>query len=167
MYPGIVPPGYVLGVTAAALYLVSRVLDAVAGDLARAAVKPKARGDKFDVIGDLLAHLCIIWAIAARSGWATGQIVAALATTLGLLASGVMTYRRVLKPVWAAEALGIRHRVRRDNFASRFSRANGPAYAFVVAALVGRLDLFLWGTAFASHLFYLAWHRRSSQGSQA
>jgi phosphatidylglycerophosphate synthase len=159
-------PGYAPGVTAAALYLVSRVLDAVAGDLARAAVKPKARGDKFDVIGDLVAHLCIIWAIAARSGWATGQIVAAALTTLGLLASGVMTYRRVLKPVWEADALGIRYRVRRDNFASRFARANGPAYALLASAMVGRVDLFLWGTAVASHLFYLLWHRRSSQGSR-
>ena len=163
----VVRPGYVVGLVAAILYLVSRVLDAVAGDLARAAVKPKARGDKFDVIGDLLAHLFIIWAIAARSSWATGQVVAALVTTLGLLASGVMTYRRVLQPVWAADALGIRHRVRRDNFASRFSRANGPAYAFVLSALVGRLDLFLWGTALASHLFYLLWHRRSLQGNTA
>jgi phosphatidylglycerophosphate synthase len=160
-------PSYTSGVAAATLYLVSRVLDAVAGDLARAAVKPKARGDKFDVIGDLVAHLCIIWAVAARAAWATNQIVAALVTTLGLLASGVMTYRRVLKPVWAADALGIRHRVRRDNFATRFSRGNGPAYAFLVSALVGRLDLFLWGTAVASHLFYLLWHRHTSKGSRA
>jgi hypothetical protein len=72
-----------------------------------------------------------------------------------------------LKPVWAADALGIRHRVRRDNFASRFSRANGPAYALLASALVGRLDLFLWGTAVASHLFYLLWHRRGSKGSRA
>ena len=160
-------PGYAVGLLAAMIYLVSRVLDAVAGDLARAAVKPKARGDKFDVVGDLLAHLSIVWAIATRSDWATNQIVAASATTLGLLVSGVMTYRRVLKPVWTADALGIRHRVRRDNFASRFSRANGPAYGFVVAALIGRLDLFLWATAAASHLFYVAWHRRSSKGTRA
>jgi len=159
-------PGYAPGLVAAIVYAVSRVLDAVAGDLARAAVKPKARGDKFDVIGDLVAHLCVIWAIAARSGWATGQIIAAALTTLGLLASGVMTYRRVLKPVWAADALGIRHPVRQDNFASRFSRANGPAYAFLLAALLARLDLFLWGTAVASHLFYVLWHRRSSRGSR-
>jgi hypothetical protein len=73
----------------------------------------------------------------------------------------------VLKPVWAADALGIRHRVRRDNFASRFSRANGPAYALLAAALLGRLDLFLWAAAITSHLFYLLWHRRSLQGSRA
>jgi len=163
----IASPGYARGLAAAAMYLVSRVLDAVAGDLARAAVRPRARGDKFDVTGDLIAHLAIIWSIAARSDWATGQITAAALTTLGLLASGLMTYRRVLKPVWAADALGIRHRVRRDNFASRFSRANGPAYALLVSALVGRLDLFLWGAAITSHLFYLVWHRRSSQGRVA
>jgi phosphatidylglycerophosphate synthase len=160
-------PGYGYGLAAAALYIVSRVLDAVAGDLARAAVKPKARGDKFDVIGDLVAHLCIIWAIASRSDWSTSQAVAALLTTLGLLASSLMTYRRVLKPVWTADALGIRHRVRRDNFASRFARANGPAYAFLGSALIGRLDLFLWGTAIASHVFYLLWHRSSMKGSRA
>lgn len=160
-------PSYVSGVVAALVYLVSRVLDAVAGDLARAAVKPKARGDKFDVTGDLVAHLCIIWAIAARGSWVTSQVVAAALTTLGLLASGIMTYRRVLKPVWAADALGIRHRVRRDNFASRFSRANGPAYALLVSALVGRLDLFLWATAVVSHLFYVLWHHRALKGSPA
>jgi len=160
-------PKYGFGLAAAGLYMVSRILDAVAGDLARAAVKPRARGDKFDVTGDLVAHLCIIWAIAARSDWLTSQVVAALATTLGLLVSGMMTYRRVLKPVWTADALGIRHRVRRDNFATRFSRANGPAYAFLASALIGRLDLFLWGTAIASHLFYFLWRRGTAKGSQA
>jgi phosphatidylglycerophosphate synthase len=160
-------PGYARGLAAATIYLVSRVLDAVAADLARAAVKPKARGDKFDVTGDLIAHLCILWAIAARSGWTADQVIAAVLVTAGLLASGVMTYRRVLKPVWAADALGIRHRVRRDNFASRFSRANGPAYALLASALIGRLDLFLWAAAITSHLFYLLWHRRSTQGSHA
>jgi phosphatidylglycerophosphate synthase len=163
----VVVPRYGFGLAAAALYMVSRILDAVAGDLARAAVKPGARGDKFDVTGDLFAHVSIIWAIAARSNWLTSQVVAALLTTLGLLASGVMTYRRVLKPVWTADALGIRHRVRRDNFASHFSRANGPAYAFLASALIGRLDLFLWGTAIASHLFYLLWRLRGTRGSHA
>jgi phosphatidylglycerophosphate synthase len=157
-------PGYVAGLVATLLYFVSRVLDAVAGDLARAAVRPKARGDKFDVLGDFVAHLAILWAIAARSGWSEGQVMAAAITTLGLSISGLMTYRRVLKPVWHAHALGIRHRVRRDNFATRFSRANGPAVAFLVSALIGRLDLFLWGTAFASHAFYLSWRRRSVRG---
>lgn len=157
-------PGYAAGVIAALLYAASRVLDAVAGDLARAAVKPRARGDKFDVYGDFVAHLALLWAIPARFGWPTGQILAAAVTTLGLAASGVMTYRRVLKPVWHAHALGIRHRVRRDNFASRFSRANGPALAFLAAALIGRLDLFLWAAAIASHAFYLVWRGRGVRG---
>jgi phosphatidylglycerophosphate synthase len=157
-------PGYVDGIVAAVLYLASRILDAVAGDLARATVRPRARGDKLDVIGDFIAHHAIFWSIAARAGWPADLIAAAALASLGLAASGVMTYRRVLKPVWDAHSSGIRHRVRRDNFASRFARANGPAYAFLFAALLGRLDLFLWAAAFASHAFYLLWRRRGVHG---
>lgn len=157
--------GYVGGIVAALLYLGSRVLDAVAGDLARAAVRPRARGDKVDVIGDFLAHHCVLWSIPAGAGWPNELVVAAALASLGLTASGVMTYRRVLKPVWQAHTLGIRHRVRRDNFATRFAQANGPAYALLLAALIGRFDLFLWGAAFASHAFYLLWRRRGLKGA--
>jgi hypothetical protein len=36
----------------------------------------------------------------------------------------------------------------------------------VLAALIGRLDLFLWGAAIASHLFYVAWLRAEAEPSR-
>jgi phosphatidylglycerophosphate synthase len=161
--------GYARGLTAALLYFASRVLDAVAGDLSRAAVKPASSGERFDMSADLVIHLALIWAIALRPGTDGSDAVAGLLTTLGLLVSCTLTYRRVLRPAWDARATRLRHRIkyRTENFASRFWRRNGPAYAMVLAAVVGRLDLFLWSTAIASHLFYLLWRRDEARGASA
>lgn len=157
--------GYVRGVVGALLYLGSRVLDAVAGDLSRAAVKPASRGERFDMTADLAIHLALVWAIALRGRTHGTDIAAGLLTTLGLVVSCTLTYLRVLRPVWHAHASRLQHRVRPDNFASRFWRRNGPAYALLLAALAGRLDLFLWGTALASHMFYVLWLRDESRGT--
>lgn len=152
--------GYAL-VAGALGYFAARVLDAVAGDLSRAAVRPGSQGDKLDVVGDLIVHLAIIWTLAFRVDAGPYGWIAALLTTAGLLASSRITYVRVLAPVWSAaqRGFGARHPVRHDNYATRFSRANGPAYALLLAALIGRPDLFLWATAITSHLFYLLWLR--------
>ena len=160
-------PGYARGVMGALLYLGSRVLDAVAGDLSRAAVKPASRGERFDMTADLAIHLALIWAIALRGEAARSDVMAGLLTTLGLLISCTLTYLRVLQPVWTAHASRLRHRVRPDNFASRFWRRNGPAYGMLLAAIVGRLDLFLWCTALASHMFYVLWLRDDARGLAA
>jgi phosphatidylglycerophosphate synthase len=148
-------------VAGALVYFASRILDAVAGDLSRAAVRPGSQGDKIDVIGDLIVHLAIVWTLAARADAGQYAWVAAAITTAGLAISGRLVYLRVLKLVWSAanRSFGARHPVRSDNFATRFSRANGPAYALIAAAIIGRPDLFLWATAITSHLFYIAWLR--------
>ncbi len=151
--------GYVRGVVAALLYLVSRILDAVAGDLSRAAVKPASRGERFDMTADLAIHVMLIWAIALRPDTGRREATAAFLLTIGLLVSCTLTYRRVLRPVWDAHVSRLRHRIRPDNFASRFWRRNGPAYSLLLAAGFGRLDLFLWGAALASHMFYVLWLR--------
>ncbi len=159
--------GYARGVGAALLYFVSRILDAVAGDLSRAAVKPASRGERFDMTADLVIHLALIWAIALRPGTGESDAAAGLLTTIGLLVSCTLTYRRVLRPAWDTQVTRLRHRIRTENFASRFWRRNGPAYALVFAALVARLDLFLWGTALASHLFYLLWRHDETRSKSA
>jgi phosphatidylglycerophosphate synthase len=151
--------GYVRGVVASLLYLVSRVLDAVAGDLSRAAVKPASRGERFDMTADLAIHVMLIWAIALRPRTGRAEVIAAVLLTVGLLVSCTLTYRKVLRPVWDAHVSRLRHRIRPDNFASRFWRRNGPAYSLLLAAACGRLDLFLWGAALASHMFYVLWLR--------
>jgi phosphatidylglycerophosphate synthase len=158
--------GYAL-VAGALVYFAARVLDAVAGDLSRAAVRPGSQGDKIDVVGDLIVHLAIVWTLASRVDAGPYAWVAALITTAGLLASSRITYLRVLEPVWSAaqRGFGTRHPVRHDNYATRFSRANGPAYALLAAALIGRPDLFLWASAITSHLFYLLWLRNDRRAT--
>jgi phosphatidylglycerophosphate synthase len=158
--------GYAL-VAGALVYFAARVLDAVAGDLARAAVRPGSQGDKLDVVGDLIVHLAIVWTLAFRLDAGPYGWIAALITTAGLLASSRIIYLRVLAPVWSAaqRGFGARHPVRHDNYATRFSRANGPAYALLLAALIGRPDLFLWATAITSHLFYLLWLRNDRRAA--
>jgi len=152
-------PGYWSGVGGALLYLLSRVLDAASGDLARAAVRQKSRGDKLDVVGDFATQIAVVWAIALRPGAAELSVLLGAVATLGLIASAGLAHRRVYRSVWKSHAYGGHVAVASDNFASRFARRNGPAYGLLLAALFGRLDLFLVAAALASHLFYVLWLR--------
>jgi hypothetical protein len=150
--------GYVGGIIGAVLALSSRVLDAIAADLARAAVRDSAQNDPYDLAGDLAVQLAVVWAAAVRLGDTAAYVLAAIASG-GIVASAVVSYRLVFRHVWAAQRRGERHTVRRDNYGSRFARRNGPAYGLVAAALVGRFDLFLWAAAIVSHAFYIGWLR--------
>lgn len=151
-------PSYWGGVIGATLALFSRVLDAIAADLARAAVRDSAQNDPYDLAGDVAVQLAVVWAIAARLS-STGTAVLAGIASAGILASAVVSYQRVFRHVWAAQKRGERHDVPRHNYGSRFARRNGPAYGLFLAAVFGRLDLFLWAATIVSHAFYIGWLR--------
>lgn len=150
--------GYWGGVVGATCALFSRIVDAIAADLARAAVRDSAQNDPYDLAGDVLVQLAIVWAVGERLG-STGAIVLTVLASAGILASATVSYLRVFRRVWAAQKRGERHDVPRDNYGSRFARRNGPAYGLFVAAIIGRFDLFLWAAAIVSHAFYLGWLR--------
>jgi hypothetical protein len=150
--------GYRSAVLAAALLVLSRILDAISADLARAAVRESPQNDRFDLAGDLAVQLAVVWAIAYRLGTTTATVLAAVASA-GILVSAAVSYLRVFRRVWDAQARGERHDVPRANYGARFARRNGPAYGLLAAALLGRLDLFLWAAALVGHLFYLGWLR--------
>jgi hypothetical protein len=158
-------PGYWSGVAGALLALMSRILDAVAADLARAAVRDSAQNDRFDLAGDVAVQIAVTCACAVRIGEAYAYVLAVVAM-VGILISAVVSYRRVFRRVWKAQARRERHDVPRDNYGSRFARRNGPVYGLLVAALVGRLDLFLWAAAIVSHGFYLGWLSSKEQSSR-
>jgi hypothetical protein len=150
--------GYWMGVVGAALAFLSRVLDAIAADLARAAVRDSAQNDPYDLAGDLAVQLAVVWATAIRLGYTSATVLAVAAST-GIVASAIVSYQRVFRHVWAAQKRGERHDIPRDNYGSRFARRNGPAYGLVAAALLGRFDLFLWAATIVSHAFYIGWLR--------
>lgn len=150
--------GYWGGVVGASLALCSRVLDAIAADLARAAVRDSAQNDPYDLAGDLAVQLALVWAVGLRLQTTTAYVLASVASA-GIIASAVVSYLRVFRRVWAAQKRRERHDVPRDNYGSRFARRNGPVYGLFAAALVGRFDLFLWAAAVVSHAFYIGWLR--------
>jgi phosphatidylglycerophosphate synthase len=156
--------GYFNGLLGALVFFASRVVDAVARDLARAAVREGSQGEMADVIGDLAVQFAVAWALAVRPDAGQHAMAAAAIATAGLSLSGWLAYDRVFRARWEADDDVMAPRAP-DNFASRFARRNGPAYALVLAALVDRLDLFLWAAAIASHLFYVVWLRAEAKSS--
>jgi hypothetical protein len=151
--------GYVFGIVAALLFALSRFAEAVSTDLARAAVRPGMHDRPIVVALDILGQIGVVWAIALSTDIIDHDVVLAAVATAGLITSTWMTIIRILRPVWHARAAGTRHGIAPDNFPTRFLRRNGAAWGLVLAALVGRLDLFLWAAALGSHLFYIMWMR--------
>lgn len=151
--------GYTAGVVGALVFAGSRIAESVAADLGRAAVRDGVQDRAPIVLLDVLGQIAILWSIALATDLIDyGALLAAIAT-VGLAASTWMTVHRILRPVWKARATQSRHHVPPDNFAARFLRRNGAAWGLLLAAVVGRLDLFLWAAALGSHLFYVMWLR--------
>lgn len=158
---------YVAGVAGAALYLASRVLDTVSGDLSRATLAEGARGEKADVVGDIIVMSAMLAALAVQVGGRAAWIAAGVAA-VGVAISTLVAYTRIFRALWettspATHAWSERRRAAADSFASRFWRRGGLALALLAAAVIGRLDLFLWAAAVAAHLYYLAWLRAETE----
>jgi len=151
--------GYAMGILAALVFTLSRLSESVATDLARAAVREGVHDRPFIIAFDILGQIAILWAITSSTDIIDHDVVLAAIATVGLLTSTWMTITRLLRPVWHARAAGTRHGIAPDNFPTRFLRRNGAAWGLLIAAVVGRLDLFLWAAALGSHLFYIMWLR--------
>jgi hypothetical protein len=151
--------GFAVGILGAIIFALSRIAESVSTDLSRAAVREGVIDRPIIVALDILGQIAIIWAIALSIDLIDYGPLLAMVTTAGLIASTWMTTTRILRPVWQARATGTRHGIAPDNFPTRFLRRHGAAWGLLFAALVGRLDLFLWAVALGSHLFYLMWLR--------
>ncbi len=147
------------GIAAAIVFALSRLAESVSTDLARAAVREGVQDRPIIVALDILAQITIVWAIAVSiESIDYGRILAGVATA-GLVISTWMMNARILRPVSQARATGTRHGIPADNFPTRFLRRHGAAWGLLLAAALGRLDLFLWAAALGSHLFYVMWLR--------
>lgn len=151
--------GYGMGVLAAVVFVLSRLSESVSTDLARAAVREGVNDKPGIVALDIAGWIAILWAIAFSTDIIEHDYLLAGVATVGLITSTWMTIARILRPVWHARAAGTRHGIAPDNFPTRFLRRNGAAWGLLIAAIVGRLDLFLWAAALGSHLYYIMWMR--------
>ena len=156
---------YASALLGAMLFFLSRVLDMVAGDLARSSLRHGSRGEKIDVCGDISVQIAIVWAVAFHLGAATAALSLAAVASAGILASAFVAYRRVFRGLWEAESRGERPSVSPDNFGSRFWRRNGATAALVLAALLAQWNAFLWAAAAGSHLVWILWLRESRHGA--
>ncbi|RMD83931.1 MAG: hypothetical protein D6815_05355 [Candidatus Dadabacteria bacterium] len=147
---------YGAAVAGALLFFASRILDMLAGDLARSSLREGARGERFDVTGEIAVQIAMVWGIAQHVGGRPAAIAAAIATA-GILISVWVAYLRVFRELWAAEARGERPAVNPSNFGNRFWKRNGPTYGLLLTALIDQLRAFLWAVAVGSHLFWLLW----------
>jgi hypothetical protein len=157
--------GFAMGIVGAVIFALSRIAESVATDLARAAVREGVNDRPIIVALDIFGQIAIIWAIALSIDLIDYGALLAVVATAGLIASTWLTIRRILRPVWHARATRTRHSIAPDNFPTRFLRRHGAAWGLLLAALVGRLDLFLWAAALGSHLFYLMWLRVDSRSA--
>ena len=151
---------YGAAVTGALVYLAARLLDELPGELARARVDDSTRVEKFELAGDTVTGLALVAALAGSSE--LGPLLAVV-TGLGLLAGAYMAGARMLAPLWAARRRGRLYHLAPADFEPRLASRDGAAYALLVAALLGRTDLFLWAAALASHLVYILWMVRAEK----
>ncbi len=157
---------YVGALVGSLLFFASRVLDMIAGDLARSSLREGSRGERFDVAGDISVQIAVVWGIAVHVGADTASLWLAAIATAGILAGAWVAYLRVFRDLWEADARGERPTVAPGNFGSRFWKRNGPTYGLVFAALIGYVKAFLWAAAVGSHLFWIAWLRSEGPRSK-
>lgn len=149
------------GLAGALLYFAARLVGASGAVLARAGLADDGLREKLDFAGDTVLHFAMLWSIAGGPARGDNAIALAILATAGVLVSSGVAYVFVLKESWKA-----RHRrvgqapvslPPGHDFIARFVRRDGIAYALLFAAAAGRLDLFLFAAAVASHLFYVLW----------
>ncbi|MFQ5478460.1 MAG: hypothetical protein ACE5E4_07580 [Candidatus Binatia bacterium] len=159
--------GYAPGLFGALLFFLSRVLDGVAGELARAAVRDGSAGEKVDFAGDLAVHFAMLFALAQRGDAGDHADILALVAFAGVAVSAAVAYQRVFRHLWASRAQGRLQQTAPASFAARFANRNGVAWALLLTGLFARLDLFLWAAAISSHLYYLLWLGSDRKSSMA
>ncbi len=158
-------PGYENAIAGAVLFFGTRVLDGVAATRARASLRDSARRQRFDFVGDVAVLLAVLLGVglhcsaeSALPGQATPAVLVALASS-GVVIGSSMVYKAIFPST--ADALSPATHPGGGTASApptpRLLHRDGAAYGLLLAAVLGRLDLFLWSAALASHLFYILW----------
>lgn len=154
--------GYASGLAGALLYFAARLIGVSGAVLARAGLADDGSRERLDFAGDTVLHFALVWSVAGGLAPGNHAIALAVVATTGVLVSTGVAYVFVLHESWK---LRHGHHAGRTvpplpaghEFVARFVRRDGIAYALLFAAAAGRLDLLLWASAVASHLFYVLW----------
>jgi phosphatidylglycerophosphate synthase len=132
----------------ALLFLASTIIDGCDGEIARLTFRESAFGARLDILGDNLVHLFLFGGIATglyRRSADPGIAALGIALVAGVFLAMATVYLQVVRrpPSPAQQTLF-------EAFASREF-----AYLLVVLTLAGRLDWFLWLSAFGTYVFSL------------
>ena len=150
-------PSYGAGLAGALLLWGCRILDAAASGVARLTVRDNVRREQLSIITDVGILVVIILALLVRYAGDGPVFVYGTTAALGIVIGAAVLYRLVLRNAWIARARGNYSSLAVGGLAPRFAHGDGATYGVILAALMGRLDLFLAAAALASHLFYIFW----------
>jgi phosphatidylglycerophosphate synthase len=147
-------PGYWPQVGGATLFLVSVIIDACDGEVARLKYLESDFGAKFDIIADNIVHLLLFPAIALGLYRETQQALypsLAVVTLIGVLCSIGGVYAVIFRPSnGLAGGNG-----KRTAFMKFYERLAGRDFAYVllVLAVCNQLHWFLWAAAVGTYVF--------------
>jgi len=148
-------PGFTGLLFGALLLCFTRAFDGAASEIARARIARRTTVEKIDFASDVAVFMLAVIALVSRPDLGPPANKLAIITLLGIFASAVLAYVLVMRGRWSNLDQAGYITMPAGDFASRFTNRGGAAYGLVLAVLIGRLDLFLWAAALASHLFYL------------
>lgn len=142
---------YASGICGALLFQLAAVIDCVDGDVAVAVFKETPLGKWLDISADQVVHVAIFVALAvgaARAGSRAPVAVLSASTVAGALISFAVVVRGMLQPPERKNATLARmiDAVTNRDF----------SYILLAMAVLGKLELFLWFSAFGVHAFWIA-----------
>jgi phosphatidylglycerophosphate synthase len=131
----------------------SAVIDCVDGDVARLACKESRLGGWLDIIGDQVVHLAVFGGIGVGL-WRAGSDAPVVALTVSSVVGVILSFGVVLRGL-------LQPRLFKNSRLQRLIDATTNrdfSVLLIFLSFIGRVEIFLWLTAFGVHLFWiLAW----------